>query len=101
MRDVLYVDVSEHLKRNKNKDYRETVLKNYTSLLKFCLKEELITGSYFESNENLKEDSKVYDSNLTDRGKPVFYKLMLKWFSYTDKTRKYDNEKILEKYLMQ
>lgn len=101
MEDRLYADIATHIKRNKSKTYKESVIKNYSALLNFCLKEHLIEGDYFNDDGTLQENGIVYESNLTERGKNIFYNLMIKWFSYTDKTQKYDNIKMLEKYLTQ
>jgi len=101
MKGKLYLDVTTHLRRNKSISYKQDVLITYTSLIEFCLKEGLLEGDYFNDDNSLKEDTIIYESDLTERGKPIFYHLMIKWFSYLDRTQKYDNEKMLHKYLTQ
>jgi len=101
MKGKLYADVSTHLRMNKSRSYKQSVLSDYTSLIAFCLKEGLLEGSYFNDDNSLKEDTIIYESDLTERGNPIFYKLMIKWFTYTDRTKKYDNEAMLYKYLTQ
>lgn len=101
MKNRIFIDVPSHLKRSKSKSYKETVIKSYTPLLEFCIENELIKGDFFSNENELLENSIVYESNLTERGLPIFWDLSMKWLGYVDKTQKYNNIKMLEKYLRQ
>ena len=100
-KENLYVDIQFHLQANKSKTYRKGIIDAYTPIFSLSLKKSLIDGDFFDENGNLKEDAKVYESNLTEKGKKMFWDFMMKWLKYTDRTQKYDNIEMLEKYYSQ
>ncbi|MGJ8660278.1 MAG: hypothetical protein ACSHWV_10545 [Cellulophaga fucicola] len=100
-KETIYIDLQSHLNRSKSKSYKEMVMKSYTPVMRLSEENNLIEGDFFDENGNLKEDAKVYESNLTENGKKMFWDFMMKWLKYTDRTQKYDNIEMLEKYYLQ
>lgn len=77
---------------------QENVVIACTALLKFAFFKGLLLETPLDSNGELKRDYEVYESGLTEKGTIAFEKLKGKWLSYTDRTQKYDNISMLEKW---
>ena len=68
------------------------------NLLQLSYKKGLLHKNPFDEEGNLNIDTVIKESDLTNLGKRLFDDLADKWFAYTDRTQKYDNITILEKY---
>ena len=71
MKDIVLLNVRRHQQKHKNP---------------------------FDEKGDLNIDTVIKESDLTDLGKQLFDDLADKWFAYTDRTQKYDNITMLEKY---
>ena len=87
----------------RQSDKMNTMVICYT-VLKFCYEKKIIKNNPLDDDGNLRLDFTVKHSDLsdnTDEGEKKFYDFIQKWFGYTDRSHKYDNVKILEKWYPQ
>ncbi|RLJ69179.1 hypothetical protein [Pedobacter alluvionis] len=83
--------------RQKDKDETLALCK---SLLIFSYQNELLKKNIYDKGIFI-DDIEIFENDLTDKGKLTFEKLVDKWLAYTDRTQKYDNVSMLEKWLNQ
>lgn len=91
-------DISSHFTFNSY--YPEHIVKSYDLFLiflRFCYEKELLKLNPIDKNNRILYMNYA-KKDLTDKGKIVFNNLIYKWLSYTDRTNKIDNIKMLEKY---
>ena len=69
-----------------------------SNLLQFSYEKGLLLKSPFDEQGNLKIETIIRESDLTEIGKQIFDDLVDKWLTYTDRTQKYNNIAMLEKY---
>ena len=69
-----------------------------SNLLQFSYEKGLLLKSHFDEQGNLKIETIIRESDLTEIGKQIFDDLVDKWLTYTDRTQKYNNIAMLEKY---
>lgn len=103
-KDYLVYDVAIFLKANSDDDYQELVINLNTSFFNFLYNNGLLINvNPFDEQGNLKLDTKVNVSNLTDEGMQLFKNGTIDgWFDYIDRStvpNKYNNIKRLEKGL--
>ena len=67
-------------------------------LLQFVYDKNLLLKYPFNDKGEIDLNLEIKKSDLNEVGGRIFYNLMLKWLSYTDKTNKIDNTMMLEKY---
>jgi hypothetical protein len=97
-RNMVLLSVSPLIKaqlRESDKENAKIVCKN---LLQFAYDKNLLLENPFNSNGEIDLNLEIRESDLNEIGRKIFYNLMLKWLSYTDKTNKIDNVGMLEKY---
>jgi hypothetical protein len=72
------------------------------NLVKFSFEKGLLLKSPYNSKEELYDEIIIYESDLTEKGKLIFWDLSDKWLVYTDnedgKVDRKNNVKMLEKY---
>ena len=98
MKDIVLLNVrrlAEAYIRQVDKDNTLIACRN---LLQLSYKKGLLHENPFDEEGNLNIDTVIKESDLTNLGKRLFDDLADKWFAYTDRTQKYDNITILEKY---
>lgn len=77
---------------------QENIVRACETLLGFCFEKKILINTPFNDDGTLKKEYEVYESDLTEKGRLIFEELTDKWFSYTDRTQKYDNITMLEKW---
>lgn len=98
--DNFVCDLSTHFLSNSK--YPEHIINNYDMFiifLRFCYEKKLLTHNPLDKNDRILYMN-YKNRDLTDKGKLVFSDLMFDWFTYTDRTNKIDNTKMLEKYYL-
>ncbi|MBW3518058.1 hypothetical protein [Flavobacterium sp. NKUCC04_CG] len=93
-------DISSHFTANRK--YPEHIINTYEMFvvfLRFCYEKELLVLNPLDKNNRILYMN-YKNQDLTDSGKLVFTDLMIDWFTYTDRTNKIDNTKMLEKYYL-
>ena len=98
MKDTVLLNVkllAEAYIRQIDKDNTLIVCSN---LLQFSYEKGLLLRSPFDEQGNLKIETIIRESDLTEIGKQIFDDLVDKWLTYTDRTQKYNNIAMLEKY---
>lgn len=93
-------DISTHFTANRK--YPEHIVNTYEMFvvfLRFCYEKELLVLNPLDKNNRILY-MKYKNQDLTESGKLVFHDLMIVWFTYTDRTNKIDNTKMLEKYYL-
>ncbi len=93
-------DISSHFTANRK--YPEHIINTYEMFvvfLRFCYEKELLVLNPLDKNHRILYMN-YKNQDLTDSGKLVFTDLMIDWFTYTDRTNKIDNTKMLEKYYL-
>jgi len=91
-------DISYHF--TVNKSYPEHIVKTYDLFLiflRFCYEKKLLNLNPIDKNNRILYMNYT-NKDLTDKGKIIFNELRDKWLTYTDRTNKIDNIKMLEKY---
>jgi len=83
--------------RQADKNKTKIVCEN---LLKFSFEKSLLLDNPYDENGNFKTDFIVRESILTEKGKQIFENICDKWLNYTDRTQKYDNIIMLEKWYL-
>lgn len=98
--DNFVCDISSHFTANRR--YPEHIINTYEMFiifLRFCYEKKLLVINPLDKDNRI-----LYmhykNQDLTDSGKLVFNDLMIDWFTYTDRTNKIDNTKMLEKYYL-
>lgn len=93
-------DISIHFFANSR--YPDHIVKNYEMFvifLRFCYEKKLLVLNPLDKNHRILY--MIYkNQDLTDTGKLVFSDLMFDWLTYTDRTNKIDNIKMLENYYL-
>lgn len=85
---------------SKNRDYRETVTKQCTSLMDFFTRNSLLKINPYKENGLIKDDLEIYKDDLTEAGQYLFTSgAVYKWLAYIDRGGKIENYKHLEKAL--
>ena len=98
MKDTVLLNVkllAEAYIRQIDKDNTLIVCSN---LLQFSYEKGLLLKSPFDEQGKLKIETIIKESDLTEMGKQIFDDLVDKWLTYTDRTQKYNNIAMLEKY---
>ena len=98
MKDIVLLNVrrlAEAYIRQVDKDNTLIACRN---LLQLSYNNGLLHKNPFDEQGDLNIDTVIKESDLTDLGKQLFDDLAYKWFAYTDRTQKYDNITMLEKY---
>lgn len=98
MKDTVLLNVkllAEAYIRQIDKDNTLIVCSN---LLQFSYEKGLLLKSPFDEQGKLKIETIIRESDLTEIGKQIFDDLVDKWLTYTDRTQKYNNIAMLEKY---
>lgn len=98
MKDTVLLNVkllAEAYIRQIDKDNTLIVCSN---LLQFSYEKGLLLRSPFDEQGKLKIETIIKESDLTEMGKQIFDDLVDKWLTYTDRTQKYNNIAMLEKY---
>ncbi len=93
-------DISIHFSANRK--YPEHIVNTYEMFvvfLRFCYEKKLLAVNPLDKNNRILYMN-YKNQDLTDKGKLVFHDLMIVWFTYTDRTNKIDNTKMLEKYYL-
>lgn len=93
-------DISCHFAANRK--YPEHIINTYEMFiifLRFCYEKKLLALNPLDKNNRILYMN-YKNQDLTDKGKLVFDDLMMDWFTYTDRTNKIDNTKMLEKYYL-
>lgn len=93
-------DISTHFTANRK--YPEHIINTYEMFvifLRFCYEKKLLVLNPLDKNNRILHMN-YKNQDLTDKGKLVFHDLMIDWFTYTDRTNKLDNTKMLEKYYL-
>lgn len=93
-------DISSHFTANRK--YSEHIINTYEMFiifLRFCYEKKLLVLNPLDKNNRILYMN-YKNQDLTDKGKLVFNDLMIDWFTYTDRTNKIDNTKMLEKYYL-
>ena len=91
-------DISYHFTINRS--YPEHIVKSYDLFLiflRFCYEKKLLKLNPIDKNNRILYMNYM-NKDLTDNGVIIFNDLIHKWLSYTDRTNKIDNLKMLEKY---
>lgn len=93
-------DISSHFFANSK--YPDHIVNNYEMFvifLRFCYEKKLLVLNPLDKNNRILYMT-YKNQDLTDNGKLVFSDLMFDWLTYTDRTTKIDNTKMLEKYYL-
>lgn len=93
-------DISSHFTANRK--YPEHIINTYEMFiifLRFCYGKKLLALNPLDKNNRILYMN-YKNQDLTDKGKLLFNNLMIDWFTYTDRTNKIDNTKMLEKYYL-
>lgn len=102
MKDTVLLNVSSLINAYPMKDDKIAMFTICFHLLHFSYEKGLLQENPFDEQGDLKIDTVIRESDLTEMGKQIFDDLADKWFVYTDKEdRKIDrknNVKMLEKY---
>lgn len=89
--------------RNKSKEWEEGIIRSSTSLLNFMERNELLVNiKPFDKDGNLKLDTVLKMSNVTEEGLEFYKKVVIGWQNYLAKSTapdKYENISRLEKGL--
>jgi|GEM_PF-2636399 len=97
-------DVSCMLSRNKSREWKKSVIRMETALVKFLHDYELIAGiEPFDENGDLRHDTVIRKKDLTDEGYQLFRQGIVDgWSDYLDRSTapgKYENTGRLERGL--
>ncbi|MCP1997392.1 hypothetical protein [Flavobacterium sp. HSC-61S13] len=93
-------DISSHFTANrKYPEHIVNIYEMFVVFLRFCYEKELLVLNPLDKNNRILYMN-YKNQDLTDSGKLVFTDLMTDWFTYTDRTNKIDNTKMLEKYYL-
>jgi hypothetical protein len=72
------------------------------NLIKFSFEKGLLLKSPYNSQGELYDEMIIWENDLTENGKSIFWDLSVKWLGYTDnedgKIDRKNNIKMLEKY---
>lgn len=98
MKDTVLLNVKTLMGAYIRQIDKDNILISCRNLLRFSYEKGLLQKNPFDEQGNLKIEVVIRESDLTDLGKRLFDDLTDKWFAYTDRTQKYDNIIILEKY---
>lgn len=85
----------------KDQKFVNEMVSIYSTLLSFSFEKGMIKISPFDNQGKLIMHYSVYEKDLTEIGKLYFETLVYKWLAYTDRSKKNDNFKILEKWYSQ
>jgi hypothetical protein len=99
MIDYKEYDLAKILSRNKNRTYRESVLRDAMTLMSFLKKNALLLIDPFDEKGEVKADLVIRQSDLTEEGIKMFAGPIRNWWSYIDRGGKPDNIGHLEKGL--
>ncbi|WP_225969022.1 hypothetical protein [Treponema pedis] len=102
MNNAILLDVDSMISAYPMKDDKLTTYTVCYNLLRFVYDKGLIKQYPFDDNGDLKEGVIIKESDLTEKGKAIFWDLSEKWLVYTDnedgKIDRKNNVKMLEKY---
>jgi hypothetical protein len=98
MNDTVLVNVKILVNANLRQFDKNNTTIACSNLLRFAFDKGLLIRSPFSEKGDLSIDTIIRESDLTEKGKVIFDDLADKWFSYTDRTSKFDNISILEKW---
>ncbi len=98
MKDIVLLNVRRLAEAYIRQVDKDNTLIACSNLLQLSYKKGLLHKNPFDEKGDLNIDTVIKESDLTDLGKQLFDDLADKWFAYTDRTQKYDNITMLEKY---
>ncbi|WP_024468253.1 hypothetical protein [Treponema pedis] len=98
MKDTVLLNVKTLMGAYIRQIDKDNILISCRNLLRFSYEKGLLQENPFDEQGDLKIDTVIRESDLTEMGKQIFDDLADKWFAYTDRTQKYDNIIMLEKY---
>lgn len=98
MKDIILLNTKMLIAAYIRQVDKDNILLACKNLLLFSYEKKLLLKSPFDERGDLNIDTVIKESDLTDLGKQLFDDLADQWFTYTDRTQKYDNVAILEKY---
>lgn len=79
------------LGRNKNRSYRESVIRDTITLMVFLKQHGLLLIDPFDESGELIKDLVIQQSDLTIEGNKMFDEPIKKWWNYLDRGGKPDN----------
>ena len=91
-------DISYHFAVNRA--YPDHIIHSYELFiifLQFCYEKELLKQNPLDKQNRILYMNYT-NNDLTEKGTKIFNDLMFDWLTYTDRTNKIDNVKMLEKY---
>ncbi|MCG8711054.1 hypothetical protein JHU04_004403 [Brenneria sp. 4F2] len=101
--DFTLYSIPTLITRNKSKEYQESVILTATSLFKFFKENQLFVDiEPFDGNGELKLDTVLKKSNVTEEGLELFKNVVDGWENYLARStapNKYENISRLEKGL--
>ena len=98
MKDIVLLNVRMLVDAYIRQADKSNTLIACRNLLQLSYNNGLLHNNPFDEQGDLNIDTVIKESDLTDLGKQLFDDLADKWFAYTDRTQKYDNITMLEKY---
>ena len=101
-KDTVLLDIAGMVNANTMKDDKIATRIICDNLVRFSYEKGLLLKSPFDEQGEIKLETIIKESDLTENGKLIFDDLAEKWFVYTDnesgKIDKKNNIKMLEKY---
>lgn len=99
MTDRLRYSYPDLIGANKNLSYKRMINERGKAFLEFLVKNNLILIDPFKENGDIKDDLRIFSSNLTLEGVELFEKPFARWLSYLDRGGDINDFSKLEKEL--
>jgi len=91
-------DLAMYLSRSKNIEWKQLILTRSTVLMTFLVSKKMLIGiNPFDTNNVLKQDLVIYNSDLTKAGYDFFLKVRPSWSKYLERGGDVNNIEWLEK----
>jgi hypothetical protein len=100
MTDRLRYSYPDLIGANKSLSYKKMINERGKAFLGFLARKGFILINPFKENGEIKDDLRVFSSNLTQEGVELFEKPFARWISYLDKGGDINDLSRLEKELM-
>lgn len=97
-RELLYLSVPAMMNAQVRQVDKNQTKEICAVLLSFSYEKGLLKDNPFDADGELRRNCEIYERHLTEQGKIYFNDLMFDWLTYTDRTNKIDNVKMLEKW---